>query len=458
MAESYTSAGAADYLVIYVGYYDNPHSDWALANPNCTAGHSSNFLALWASMASSIPDRPSYYSNLTAVFCQPTYHTTQSRVTVNASDGAVLNVIPTGLVSQAGGVGSVFNTSNFEYLIGTGIQSEDARSNYPDTILLEQYPQLTRYNLAWPVSNMVGFAVSLNPSTVADLSSTANLQRAFEKAHQLLFAVAVSTLTTSVGLNSTALKNVRTGLRRDTLGAIVMVRTISIIVEVALVLVIVTTISLWWASYHRRSNLIGDIASTADVMSVVSEEIALSEEFGDDGTLTEDMLKRKLSTRKYFLRLLEDVSGKNRLQLSPKSHGTGELPSTGIAEDEPYYLQNREMFRPVLPRELQTSAGITLIAVIVGSLATLVFLKFWSTKQNGDSLRNALVNLKTDINRVNITFHQPDNPIYSGKLSAYHVCHTTRARMGYSQSPAMPSTATRRSTKRQCTSKHIDRQ
>ena len=60
--------------------------------------------------------------------------------------------------------------------------------------VLDQGPRLQKYNLSFPVSNMVGFAAALDPHTFEDLVSPSALQTAFELAHQLVFTTVFSSL------------------------------------------------------------------------------------------------------------------------------------------------------------------------------------------------------------------------------------------------------------------------
>jgi hypothetical protein len=78
---------------------------------------------------------------------------------------------------------------------------------------------------------MVGFALGLSPSPVWDLADPTVLQQAFQKVHQVLFISAFSILSKPIADNN--LLDMRDGLRQDFLGVIVIVRPISIIVEVA---------------------------------------------------------------------------------------------------------------------------------------------------------------------------------------------------------------------------------
>jgi hypothetical protein len=134
----------------------------------------------------------------------------EAYITVNASNGMMTSNDLGVLKSNTTSLSEIFNTSHFEYLLGVGIQPDDQRADYPDITLLDQTPQLTLYNVAWPNNNVVGFAIALNSVSVAELATPNLLREAFARAHKLLFPAAISTLTRN--LNTTSFTNVRRGI------------------------------------------------------------------------------------------------------------------------------------------------------------------------------------------------------------------------------------------------------
>jgi hypothetical protein len=78
-----------DFMINYIGYYDNAQVDWALENPNCTTEFSDDFLAVWASSPPP-QNSASGYCNLTAIFCETRYDVQECTIDVNASTFAIL--------------------------------------------------------------------------------------------------------------------------------------------------------------------------------------------------------------------------------------------------------------------------------------------------------------------------------------------------------------------------------
>lgn len=365
-----------EFMVLYIGYYDNAILDWSLQNPNCTAEHANNFLALWAARESQI--RSGIYSNLTALFCEPRYYIQEGNITIDSSNGTVLTNTTDSFLNTTLSVNDTFNTTQFEYLLGVGIQPVVERADFPDTALVEQFPQLLRYNLTWPVSNMVGFAVALTPHPVANLFSADLLSDAFQRAHRLLLSVAFSTLTQPLSSNN--LSDIRSGLRQDTLGAIIMVRTISIVVETGLALIILLSTILWYYSGKRASHLQQDPASIADIMSAVRLG-SLSKSLKDDGTLSTEALTKELSNKVFYLsssndqgHMIPNLEEKNCSDPNSVDHQTSRQNSVDNS------------FSPVLPKELSFWVGMALVTIIMFAIIGVAFLQVWSARQNGKLL------------------------------------------------------------------------
>ncbi|RDW62552.1 hypothetical protein BP5796_10854 [Coleophoma crateriformis] len=378
-----STTGTDRYMLNYIGYYNNPVLDWALQNPNCTLEFSNNFLALFATAASRV--KSGVYSNLTAIFCEPSYYYMSSSVQVNASSLAVESVRnndpPLPMSS------SLFNTSNFEYIIGTGVPSTDDRSNYPDTSILEQYPRVQDLNVAWPFSQMSGFALALNPMTTDDLASPVVLQSAFERAHKLLFATAFSTLVTSANSDSAGS---RPGIRRGQSGSILLVRPIAIVVECAFGLIAILTICLGYVSYCRLSQLASDPASLADIMAKLTKIEDLDKRIPGDGTLTAENLEAAFDGHNFRLKLASSGQASwSYLAIDENRHG----PSSRNLEVATRTSKLEATLSPIRPVELGTFAGCVFASIIALAISVLVFMGIWSSEHKGFSLpsNNAVV-------------------------------------------------------------------
>jgi hypothetical protein len=293
--------------------------------------------------------------------------------TVNASNHAIISSANNMTKGRAPLPDNFFNTTRFEYVIGAGISSAAERVDHQDSLILQQYPQLEKFGLVWPTSNMVGFAVGLNGLPVDKLSSVSGLQEVFEKTHRLLFCAAISTLATAPP-NGT--KPAWEGARHETLGAVVLVRPIAIIVEAALGLITLLTLSLWYISYKRQSKLLSNPASIADVMSMSSNDSSISICLKENSTL-----EYPSATQKRF----QLVGNASSVELVPVS-STISSESIDIVQRENVAMvatTAKKVQLYIRPRELRIWTGICLIGIILGSIGTIVYLLVRTSKNDG---------------------------------------------------------------------------
>jgi hypothetical protein len=366
-----STSGIADFMVLYIPYWDNAVEDYSLFNPKCS-NSTHNFLALWASGSSEY--KPEVYSNITALFCEPKYFVQTVTAEINATDFSVISSTFDEHISDDGNMLSedLFNVTSFEYIIGTGVSSIDERRDYHNTVVLEQFPRLRNYSLTWPVSNMVGFAVAANTETIEDMLKPTVLQASFEKAHKLLLPTAISTLT-SFSANKTP-SNTWNGLIHDQPAAIILLRPFAITVEVTLLVVVVLIAMLWWLSYSRPSRLASDPAKIADIMPLVRDSKEISNLFADDGTLTAQLLEMRLGHRRFLLSTIWFGGGEeSTLRILPPETSTNKEEED--AGDGDYRLPKEPQgFVPVCPIELRLLVGTSLIFVITVAICLLISL------------------------------------------------------------------------------------
>lgn len=356
------SLNSADVLLLYLGWFGDAVVDRSIGGPNCTREHADNFLAIWATKGTkfnSVDD-----DSMTALFCRPKYHVQEAVVTVNASDGRVASHKLIGTREQLPVPNEIFNTTHFEYLVSTGVPPVRQRANRPDTFRLEPYPSVAKYNLSWPMPNAVGFGVSLNEGTVQDLKDPKVLHRAFEKAHQLLFAVAFNIVTRP--LNSTTIDRPRDGTIKDNLGAITVDTTIARIVQGAFGLVIVMTLSLWCLTFRRPSHLRSDPATISNMMSLVRDI-----DLGDD------------ISGHIFKLTTYGTENRGRICLLANSRKEITFPIS-ITKSKSLHIEDINQARPVIrPFELRVGFGVLFITVISSALIAVIFLQLYSSRRNG---------------------------------------------------------------------------
>ncbi|CAG8952905.1 hypothetical protein HYFRA_00007619 [Hymenoscyphus fraxineus] len=332
------------------------------------AEHSNNFLAIWAEQTNRNTTEYSlenWLASMTAVFCIPSYHVQQATVTVNATTQAIvdLSIAPKEIVSPVN-VSQYFNTSLFEYIVGSGVSPLNLYVNrdFSERIVLQQYPRFASLDINAPTSNVVGFALGESRIAVSELSNAANMQNAFEKAHQVLFASAFSELTIPYNNTQTS-QYLGQGTRQDTPGAIVLVRTIAIIVEVGLGIIAIFACCLWYSSCTNPLNLSSEPASIMEITSLVQN--------ADDtlGHLNNHKMDSPLA--------LEKATRNSRYRLFKDARGTE-------------ILERISRLSPVSPPTAgQSSPGnhnLDGIDIMVAAIAVIVILELSSLKNNGITL------------------------------------------------------------------------
>jgi len=289
----------------------------------------------------------------------------------------------------------IFNITNFEYLLGTGVPPTSQKGNFPDRAILQQQSQIKNYGITWPNSNMVGFAVGLSVEPIEEWSNPAILQRVFQRAHQLLFVSAFSTLSTTTA----TLEDLRPGSRKDSPGAIIFVRSISIAVEISLGIIIVFIACLFYYSHQRAIKLQFDPASIAHIMSMVHPSGELSHEMHDNGTLTSKELEGSLSTKTYTLECTED--GTNYIRPSQKAK---KLTLSATSKCSSFENSSKELrSSPVQPLELRLLSGLVFITILIAAIVAIIILYLWSLKNDG-KCRSLSFEASTDLKRDSTSY------------------------------------------------------
>ena len=120
---------------------------------------------------------------------------------------------------------------------------------------------------------MVGYAVALSKMDRALLNDPINLKQAFERAHKLLFSMAINQLLVPYdeadGSSYGAFQLSSEGIRRDYSGSIMLVRSFAIVVEVCLGMVGLLTCALWFYFHRRPNSMVSDPGSISDIMELV---------------------------------------------------------------------------------------------------------------------------------------------------------------------------------------------
>jgi hypothetical protein len=251
------------FAAYYIGYYDDANVDADLQLAGCPISSSHEFLVVWKLASMRSPDFRNE-SDATALFCTPNYYSQPVNATITISNQKVLSVQPLGPRTQL--TDKEFNITHFEYLLANGIpaaQPTSPRHDISEVTNIHQDSRLQNMSLVSPTANMIGFAIGSTHLEPEAYLSPSNLQIALQRAHRLLFSVAVQAVLKPARHDPSA-----TGYVASQLQGISLVPVFAYLSEGFLVLIVVFTIHLVYATSSRPSALFRDPDSLAQVMSL----------------------------------------------------------------------------------------------------------------------------------------------------------------------------------------------
>lgn len=357
------------HTVLYIGYHEDAQLDWFLENPNCSRQALHQFLAIW--MAPSTKE-------MTALFCEPSYWKQSVTVTISADDRRPIenSLVPLGqpeTLSQ-----SDFNSTAFEYLIGTGVSPKLMRREYPADRRIEQYPTLSDLSLAYPITNMVGFAVGDMNYSISDLGDATALQTVFSSAHKKLFSASIPSLLVSANPSSPA----RPGTVRYTLYGVVVNRPIAMTVEILLLVIALLVAAILHLCQRTRSLLTSDPGRKGATLAVLGDSDGLLRDFAPRDRLNDEILRKSVQGNRYKLVKTATIHGE-RLHIeylhSPGSSNTPEPERDTVSG------------RPVQPAALNHLSGFTFVITLLAGMIVVLYLKRQEEALNGSFIPRIMI-------------------------------------------------------------------
>ncbi|KAL8727662.1 MAG: hypothetical protein Q9166_005898 [cf. Caloplaca sp. 2 TL-2023] len=355
--------GVDGYHALYVGYFNDPHVDWALSYLGCPPSTSHTFLAIWAAVSNST------FTNVTALFCEPNYWSQRVKATVTASNNSLVETVPLGppvALSQ-----DLFNTSDFEYLLGAGTTAQISRAEVTETEVIDQWHRIKHMNVAWPVGNMVGFALGATRRTPDSYFNASILSASFEAAHQLLFGLAVRRLVSS----EMVAPDSRQGSITSDVKAVVVVPELAIVVEVVFGLVSLFILSLLLVSSTRKSQLRADPASLSDVIAFAKPFAPGSSHSSKATGLLQGSQRYKLIDGRLCARTTKSVSSSTHFSAITN------LQRPTLSDRGP--LSRQQSYQPVRPFEMRLIPGVIFLTILCAAIVVLVILYVTIAKGNG---------------------------------------------------------------------------
>lgn len=287
----------------YLGFGNwGGQSDWYLPSGSCEGGQHM-FLAIWAetsqgrSEGSVLPAD----TDIMTVFCTPTYHYTDSEITVDAETFHIKSITHLGDPISFGQEDGIIDISRFETDLSSG-RVDERLQQLPMRFISPAPPAGTSRYQDWGLvkpTNQVSYAIGMSPGLgFEDFQDPRILSDAFAKMHRLLFATFVSSLFRDIPDDDSG-KDAVSGSRNMTKLAVVVVGLFARLLECSLAVVAVCFAALGIITYRRNANLFGDPDSLGSRMAFVADSKALLQDF--DGLDESPDLGEELPDRTYRL-------------------------------------------------------------------------------------------------------------------------------------------------------------
>jgi hypothetical protein len=338
------------YTVLYIGYHEEAHLDWFLENENCSEAASHQFLAIWTSTRS---------EDMTALFCEPSYKKQNVLISVTAADrrpdeSTIRPKEDVQILTE-----SEFNSTAFEYLMGTGVPPEQIRRDYARDKIIEQYAAMSDRGLSWPITNMVGFALGGTNYSLVDLQNATALQEVFAAAHKTIFSAGITAMLDPAGASRTT----KSAIIQYTLYGVVVSRPIALAVEILLGVIAVLVSIILLLSTRAYSSLSKDPGTIGRNLAIFRESRTLLRKFAPLDQCDKETLERAVRGDRFKLVETDDSGPGLCLDiLEPESPGVEETTGSTVSE-------------PAHHLALRPLSGLIFVAVILTGMAVLLYLK-----------------------------------------------------------------------------------
>lgn len=353
--------------IVYIGYYITASVDYFL-EPFCPKTAENQFLLIWSKRIDTNSTSSQATADINASFCETSYSKQVVSVTVSAKDYQPYDESIEPIGPEQVLEGTEFNTTAFEYLLGTGepMQSELKETTFMG--LTEQYSRLANIGIHWPLTPLTGYALAgqdLNLDVYSDMSK---LQAIFEDAHKLFFSLAVSRLASvSSPANSSG-----AGYVTFTQYGVIIDRPFAIAVEALLLLVAILAGILTWCCWSSPSKLQHDPDTINSIIDLIRYSSDVKSLFLGRDTQNHTLMARDLEKLHF---MLCDVwrDGKITTVLRVRKL---ELRTTPTRRSDDIHIAFPSLdFVPVKPTAMKKKVGLLLVSLLLAVLGLLVYLK-----------------------------------------------------------------------------------
>jgi hypothetical protein len=364
---SLAAAITGAHTIQYIGYWTGAQSvSGALEGPMCSEDSSHQFLLMYADTGS---DRSSDLSQPTALFCETAYWQRNVSVVLQAASKGILSYTPLSDITPLSE--DEFNSTALEYLISTNEPPLQFPRDYPQATAINPFYEVSSFNLTWPFSPMVGFALGRSGLRPSDFSHPSLMEGAFLTAHQTIFSMAVKALLTK---RSTT--DVYVGEARFTQIGITVGRNMAITVEVLLASAGLISVAALMLSRRMQSNLSEDPASIRALFNLAGRSRHLLAHLSSCDRNSEKSLSTEIARTRFALTRDYDSPHAVLEILQPASHNHKTVTITRAGPEATQYLAVQALpLRPYI--------GVVFLAAMVAALTILAVLRGQEVKQNG---------------------------------------------------------------------------
>lgn len=231
-------------------------------------------------------------------------------------------------------------------------------------------------------TNMVGFAVGATKLELSQYLDANVLASSFEKAHKLLFALAINSLFSV----KASVPDIRPGIIQGTTNTVIVVRTLALVLESVLAAVTLLTLALLYVSWTRPSQICQDPASLDDIIGMVEPGSLASRHVHDDFAPDKTLLayikqgKMNLSAGKF----------ENKSQI-PDDNKTTTSSIITVGSAGPAVDVNTPSVQPL---ELHLVVAVIFIVVLSLAIVAMIVLQTYINRYIGLRLpsSNAVIN------------------------------------------------------------------
>ena len=357
--------GGTDFQALYIGWYPSPYTDYYLSGMGCSSAEFSHtFLAFLGETKNGTLESSS-------LFCEPSYWIQKVNATVSSPDSIVLGIQP--LESPQPLTDATFNISNFEYVASTGDISESKREDVPyTTTTMDQTNRLEKLGIAAEsqVSDMMAFAFGATQLELSEYLNDTVLASSLEHVQKLLFSLALNSLLSA----NVSAPDPRHGVLQGTMNAVVVVRTLALLVEFFLGFAILLSLALLYTSWRRSSQFRKDPASLYDVMSMIGPEMPTAV-VANDPSASSSALRTRIKNGMFCF---QGSKSHNECSSMEQERSITSGTSAGIPTSD----QNHDS-SPGRPWEMRLVVATIFIAILMLALVTLVITQIDIQKRVG---------------------------------------------------------------------------